>query len=86
MDAKTLNSLKQALADLQSERRVVEQAISTLEGLLGARRAGAGRARSAAAKPTGGRARRKPRWTPAMRQAARDRMRKYWEKRRGSKS
>jgi hypothetical protein len=84
VDAKTLNSLKQALADLQNERRIVDEAITTLQGLLRAR--GAGGARAAKPASAGARARRKPRWTPAMRQAARDRMRKYWEKRRGSKS
>ncbi len=84
MDTKTLKSLQQALSDLQAERRVVDEAIGTLQGLLGGRSAARGRA--APARATSGRQRRKPRWTRAMREAARERMRKYWEQRnKGSK-
>ncbi len=81
MDSKTLKSLQQALSDLQAERRVVEQAIDTLQSLLGTR-GGPSRGRSAPARAAGGRQRRKPKWSRAMREAARERMRKYWEQRR----
>ncbi len=83
MDNKTLKSLQQALSDLESERKAVDEAIRTINGLLGAR--GGGRGRAAVAAPRSGRQRKKPHWTPAMRQAARDRMRKYWDGRRKSK-
>jgi hypothetical protein len=84
LDTKTLKSLQQALTDLEAERKAVDDAIRTINGLLGAR---VGRPRAAAAAPArGSRQRKKPRWSPAMRQAARDRMRKYWDSRRkGSK-
>ncbi len=80
MDTKTLKSLQQALSDLQAERRVVDQAINTLQSLLGNR--GPSRGRSAPARAAGARQRRKPKWSRAMREAARERMRKYWESRR----
>ncbi len=81
MDTKTLKSLQQALTDLETERKAVDDAIRTINGLLGAR---GGRGRKAALPSRGGQQRKKPRWTPAMRQAARDRMRKYWDSRRKS--
>jgi len=79
LDTKTLKSLQQALNDLETERKAVDEAIRTINGLLGAR---GGRVRAGAPAPGAGRQRKKPRWTPAMRQAARDRMRKYWDSRR----
>lgn len=82
MDTKTLKSLQQALTDLEAERQAVDDAIRTINGLLGAR--GGGRVRVAVAPGRASRNRKKPRWTPAMRQAARDRMRKYWDSRRKS--
>lgn len=80
MDSKTLNSLRRALVDLEAERRLVDEAISKLQGIVrgGVRPVGAPSVKMTKA----GAARRKPRWSPAMRKAAAERMRKYWESRR----
>ena len=91
MDTKTLKSLQQALADLKAEQQMVGNAIETIQALLGNARSSSGRGPKTAtlhvatAKSA---SRRKPKWTAAMRKAARDRMKHYWDQRRkgGSKN
>ena len=92
MDAKTLKSLQQALSDLESEHEIVANAINTIQALLGAGAAtsaprsspkAAARTRAPAPARSG---RRRPRWSPAMRKAAHDRMKRYWDQRRKGSS
>ncbi len=83
MDAKTLKNLKKALADLEQERRTIDEAISTLESLLRvAKKTGAKKTVLARAGKVAEPARRKPKWSPAMRKAAKERMKRYWEQKR----
>ena len=64
-------TLKQALADLEGERQRIDEATTALRSMLAQVGDGPGR-------PAAARTRRKPRWTPAMKAAARARMQKYW--------
>jgi hypothetical protein len=85
LDAKTLKSLQQALSDLVAEQQMVTSAITTIQTLLGARTTGSrvaapSVARAATAPRAAGR--RKPQWSPAMRKAAKERMKRYWDQRR----
>jgi hypothetical protein len=84
--------LQQALSDLVSEQQMVNNAISTIQSLLGAKPSVARAARTvspaAVARPikaTRGGGRRKPQWNSAMRKAARERMKRYWDARRKAK-
>lgn len=67
-------ALKNALEALTAERAQIDQAIAQLQAML----------RLPARKNGSGASRRKPRWSPAMRKAAKERMQKYWAARRKS--
>ncbi|MBN1962080.1 MAG: hypothetical protein JW841_14155 [Deltaproteobacteria bacterium] len=85
MDATTQKSLKKALADLIAEQRMITNAINTIQTLLGAKTT-ATRVPASAAKHTTNKkraaSRRKPQWSSAMRKAAKERMKRYWDQRR----
>jgi hypothetical protein len=73
------SSLKSALDALVTERATIDQAISQIQAMLKLPAIKNGKA--GPSKP----GRRKPRWSPAMRKAAKERMTKYWAARRKAK-
>ena len=86
----TTSSIRAAIAELHTEKRKVDGAIAQLQTILGdvsrhgtKNDAVVERALSVAKSPK--RTRRKAHWSPAMRAAARARMKKFWAGRRATK-
>ena len=88
---KLAKDIQLAIETLRSEQQEIDAKIAAMEDALkslgeGAPAARRGRPRKTAIKVPDGRSRKKPHWTPEARKAAAERMRKYWEDRKGSKS
>lgn len=85
MSNRANQAIESAIAALRAERDQIDETIQALEratsGLGGRKAAGRG---AGGATPQ----RRKPKWSPAARKAAAERMRKYWaaRKRKGGAS
>ncbi len=76
-------SLTRALAELKSERSRLDSAIAQLEGFIASL---AKLGRRGPGRPPGSGQKRTPKWSPAARKAAAERMRRYWAARRGGKA
>ncbi len=89
---KLVKDLQRAIDSLRSEQEEIDAKIASMEKALSSlgessapRRGRPRKAASAATRTVGGRSRKKPNWTPEAREAARERMRKYWAKKRSTK-
>ena len=78
-------SLQQAIKELEQERdelaakiEILDNALTKLRGANAPRSKG----RAAHARPPAKKTRKSPKWTPAAREAAAERMRKYWADRK----
>ena len=76
MKTEIKKNLKAALAELRAERKEIDNRVASLESIL------AGGKQDRVKTGEGGRGVPSSRWTPKMRKAAKERMRKYWEKRK----
>ena len=79
MKTEVKKNLKAALADLRADRKELDKRIASLESIL---MHGKPDRVKTSRKPTGTRGVPSSRWTPKMRKSAKERMRKYWEKRK----
>lgn len=75
-----LDTLQRAKSELESEAARIASAIRAIDELIGA--LGGPVPRLSAALPTKASKRRRAKWTPAAREAARKRMKAYWAARR----
>lgn len=80
MSMRANKAIEAALSALREERSQLDDTIRALERAIGE---GARSGRAPAAP--GVRTRRKPKWSPAARKAAAERMRKYWASRKKAK-
>jgi hypothetical protein len=70
-----VQTLRSALTDLYSQRKELEAAIASLEGLVGRKEGRVAKASRSSQRSTRG-------WTAAKRKAAAERMRRYWAARK----
>ena len=87
--SKLAKEIQRAIESLRSEQEEIDAKIAAMEDALkslGEQSAGArrGRPRKAVVSAGGSRSRKKPHWSPEARKAAAERMRKYWEERKGT--
>ena len=87
--SKLAKEIQRAIESLRSEQEEIDGKIAAMEDALkslGEQGAAPrrGRPRKTAVVAKGGRSRKKPHWSPEARKAAAERMRKYWEDRKGS--
>ncbi len=89
--SKLAKEIQRAIESLRSEQEEIDAKIAAMEDALkslGEQGSSAaprrGRPRKASVAVKGGRSRKKPHWSPEARKAAAERMRKYWEDRKGA--
>ena len=87
--SKLAKEIQRAIESLRSEQEEIDAKIAAMEDALkslGDRGAVVrrGRPRKAAVSVGSSRSRKKPHWSPEARKAAAERMRKYWEERKGT--